>query len=264
MRDDVDGLAAMLAYNALFSLMPVLMALGLLVGAFVRSPALREDISQLVTDELPPALSEPVVDWIEGAYGSFETLGIITIVTLLYGGSRFYSALDRAFAVVYRSERRGYLQRKLFAGFIVPILLCVLIASTIIAATATGFLATSLGRYIDVDPNVQEFLSVYLVAFLLGFTMNLIAYAAIPLDGSGWRGSIPGAATAGLLFVFLAQLYPLYITLTGGFSLHGAAFGLILLFMFWLYLAAQIIIIGAEINAELSGARERNLSARSG
>lgn len=259
--DDVDGLAGMLAFNALFSLIPVLAAISLTVGIAVQNFELRDEIAQLVTDELPEAVSEPVADTVDSTIANQGSFGLIALVTLLYGGSRLYTALDRAFSVVYRCGRRGYLERKLFTFLIAPALAVALVFSTLLSATATGLLAASFGKYFDIDVNMQEYFSVYLIAFLLGFTMTLSAYAVIPVDGAGWRGSVAGAIVAGLLFVLLSQLYPLYISITGGYSAYGVAFGLVLLFMFWLYLAAQIIIIGAEICAVTSGVRTRLQSA---
>ncbi len=256
--DDVDGLAGMLAYNALFSIVPILAAVSLIIGMIVQSPAFREDVSALFTEEMPGSLADPVVETVDTGANHRESGGLITFIALLYGGSRLYSALDRAFATVYNAPRRGYVQRKLFALLIAPVFAIGLVLSTAASATATGFLSTSLQRYVDLDFQAQDFLTVYLVAFLLGFVMSLVAYAVIPVDGSGWRGSIPGALVAGLMFVLLSQLYPLYISVTGGYNVYGAVFGLVLLFMFWLYLAAQIIVIGAEVNAVTSGARERN------
>ncbi len=258
LSDDVDGLAAMLAYNALFSLMPVLMAIGIVIGVVVQDDSRRDELSSIVTEELPQSLSEPVASWIDTASSDLRSVGLVTVITLLYGGSRLYGGLDRCFAVVYRSERHGYIERKFWALLVAPALAMVLVFATAISALATGLFGTPLAKYLDIDPTVEEFLSVYVLAFLLGFAMSLVAYGAIPRNGSGWRGSMPGAAVAGLLFVLLSQLYPIYISLTGGFSAYGAVFGLGLLFMFWLYLAAQIIIIGAEICAATSGARERN------
>lgn len=257
--DDVDGLAGMLAYNALFSLMPVLAAVSLIVGIVVQNSSLREDISSIFTDEMPESLGEPVVATVDTGADNTEGAGLITFVALLFGGSRLYSALDRAFARVYRAPRRGYFERRLFALLVAPAFSIVLVMTTLASAVATSFISTSLDRYIDLDINFQDFFTVYLVAFLLGFVMSLISYASIPVGGAGWRGSIPGAAAAGLMFVLLSQLYPIYISLTGGYNIYGAVFGLVLLFMFWLYLAAQIMIIGAEINAVTSGARERNV-----
>ena len=258
LEDDVDGLAGMLAYNTLFSLMPILAAASFTIGILVRNFKLREEISDAFTEELPPSLADPFVETIDTAATQVEGLGLITLILLLYGGSRLYSALDRAFAIVYRSRRRNYFERKIFALLIAPALAIVFVTSTVVSATATGIFTTSLGKYINLDPNVQEFVSVYLIAFLLGSVMSWISYATIPVDGSGWRGSIVGALAAGFLFVLLSQLYPIYIGLTAGTNAYGAAYGLILLFMFWLYLAAQIIVIGAEISAETSGARKRN------
>jgi membrane protein len=257
--DDVDGLAAMLAYNTLFSLIPVLAAISIIVGVVVDNFSLRDEISSMVTDDVPASVYDNVADTVDMTVEHQGSIGSLTLLTLLYGGSRLYSALDRAFAVVYRSERRRYFRRKLFAIFVTPLLAITLVAGTIVAATATGFLTTSLGNFFDINTSVQDFVAVYSIAFVMGFVVTLIPYAVIPADGAGWRGSVPGAAAAGVLFVFLSQLYPIYIRLTGGYNTYGAAFGLVLLFMFWLYLAAQIIVIGAEICAVTSGVRARNL-----
>ena len=92
-------------------------------------------------------------------------------------------------------------------------------------------------------------------AIVLFFGLMLAAYWWIPEHGPGLRYAAEGAAVGAVLMVVLAQGFPLYIELTGGYSLYGSLFAFILLLLFWLYLVGQIFVIGAEVAAIRSGCR---------
>ncbi len=53
------------------------------------------------------------------------------------------------------------------------------------------------------------------------------------------------------LFVAVLRIFPIYVALFGsGFSVY-AAFGTVLVFMFWLYIVGVVVVGGAELNAFL-------------
>ena len=55
--------------------------------------------------------------------------------------------------------------------------------------------------------------------------------------------------------VALAQCFPLYVEITGGYNMYGSMFAFVLLLLLWLYLVGQIFVIGAEVAAFRSGRR---------
>jgi membrane protein len=81
--------------------------------------------------------------------------------------------------------------------------------------------------------------------------MFLALYTVVPNCRLTPRDVWPGAVLAGVLFVLLSQLFPLYLWLFGGSYAVYQALGLSLLLMTWFHFLAMILVVGAELNAFL-------------
>jgi membrane protein len=255
--DDADGLASALAFGAIFSLMPILIVTFLIITLLLQTQVIYNEALKLVAEDAPESVATIVEGILQSGEDNITGLGIMTLVTFLLGGSRLYTAMDRACAQVFRTERRSHVRRRLFSLVMMPLIPAVLLVATVVAGLATAALALPLDDLIDVDPTTTDAVLVYGVSYLLAFGMTALAYWKIPVEGPGFRFAAEGAAIAALLIVLLAQLFPLYVQITGGYSLYGSLFAFVLLLLLWLYLAGQIFVIGAEIAAYRCGRRSR-------
>ena len=102
---------------------------------------------------------------------------------------------------------------------------------------------------------------IYLTAFLLAFSMLFLSYWRIPVKGPGARYAAEAAAVTAVLVVLLAQLFPIFMSFTGGYNVYGSVFAFSLLILLWLYCIGHIFVIGAEISAYRSGRRSRSDSS---
>jgi len=73
-----------------------------------------------------------------------------------------------------------------------------------------------------------------------------------------WRRSLPGAAFATFLWFLSTLLFGLYVTRYANYSKVYGSLGAAIALMFWLYLIALSVLVGAEFNAQLSSARRRD------
>jgi membrane protein len=257
LRDDGDGLATIIAFNALFSLLPFLLILFTLVSLFVQSNTIHNRIQRLVVDLLPSGSSQQVLDVVEQGRNNLGQLTIVAAVSLVVGGSRFFSSLDNAFARIYRIQRRSYLERKFAALVMVPLVSVLMIGAAAASTVATVMIA--LPERLS-SPSNARWLSAAVtltISYFAAYIMALVLYSMVPNYHRSrriiaWPGSLVGAA----LYVLLSQLFPLYMRLTGGFGIFGSAFAFALVLMVWLYLLGQIIVIGAEVNALAGGRRD--------
>lgn len=258
LRDDGDALATIIAFNALFSLIPFLLIVFTFVSLFVQSRAAQREIEDLISTLLPSTAITPVLDVVEGGRDNLGQLGLLTVLALLLGGARLINALDSAFARIYRGKPRSFVERRLVSTVMVPVFSLLMIAAAVASSFATVMLAIPDRIF---DSGESRWLSGLLTlfgSFFAAYAMAWVLYATIP----GYRNrtlrfvSWPGALLAAFLFVLLSQLFPLYVALFGGFSIYGSALALAIILLFWLYLLGQIIVIGAEVNAIASGRRD--------
>jgi len=254
--DEPDKLATFIAFNAMFAFMPVILTLAIglaMLLQLVTSPD--EFSSNEMTLELPEIIADPVNQIMLQSSQGLLGVGLVTLVVLFWGGTRLYNSLDLAFAQIYRTRRRVWVKRKMVGMIMVPALALTLVVAALVLPLVLALILIPLGEVVDVVPGLSVYITAIVVLYICGFIMMSIAYKAIPVHSPSLRSSVPGAATAAFLFMVLALVSPLYLRFFGGYNLYGAVFGLILTMMFWFYLAAQIIIIGAEINAYLEGRR---------
>ncbi len=99
-------LSAGLAWNTLFALLPAILLVISIVGIYLGDPARLEAVIRLLAERFPPIatfLSEAVTEFSRGAV----SFGIIGLIGLIWGSSRFYQSLDDAMARIFRGRPGG-------------------------------------------------------------------------------------------------------------------------------------------------------------
>jgi membrane protein len=255
LRDDGDGLATIIAFNALFSLLPFLLILFSLLSLFARFPSVHDQIQQWVFDALPPNVADAALKIVEGGSDNLGEVGVIAGVSLLLSGARFFGSLDRTFATIYRIPRRPFVERKLLALVMAPVVSLLMVGAAI-TSTIVALLASFANQLFPVEITywLRYSLSL-LIAFGTAFGTSWFLYTVVPHRSRHMR-AWPGALTAALLLAVLSQIFPLYVRMSTGGSLYGGVFALMLVLMVWLYLLGQIIVAGAEVNAIASGRKD--------
>jgi membrane protein len=79
-----------------------------------------------------------------------------------------------------------------------------------------------------------------------------------------WRASLPGAVLATLVWLVTTLLFGYYVTRFADYSRVYGSLGAAIALMFWLYIIALSVLIGAEFNAQRAaqgpGRRDPELS----
>jgi membrane protein len=237
-------LAAMIAYFALLSFVPLLFLALALLGLSGRA----NESSYFVTELqkiFPGASISSIVAVIRTIQQNATSLGIIGGGFLLWSSLSLFSVLESAFNLVYDRHNRPFLQGKALAVIFMLASLVTLFAGLLIGSLgahvlnrfASGFLGNTIVAYA---------LSV-LVSTIAVFLFIVSAYRYLTNTDLTVRDVLPGAivATVGLEASF--QVLPLYI----GLSKHvpaAQAFGGPVLLLIWLYVMANVIVFGAEVN----------------
>jgi membrane protein len=247
----------MLAYAAMFSLMPILTVTFLVITTLTQVQGINNEILDHLSTEIPPGIESSISSLVSSGEDNGPILVVMTFVTFLLGGNRLYSGMDRACARVFRTPRRTMVKRRLFTLLMMTLIPVLLLAATVVAVIATALVTLPVDKLVDVDPSREQMFLLYLSSFLLAFLLMVLAYWRIPVESPGLRYASEAGALTALLVVLLAQFFPLYIRITGGYSIYGSLFAFVLLLLLWLYFIGQIFVIGAEIAAFRSGHRDR-------
>jgi membrane protein len=236
-------LAAMVAYFALLSFVPlVFLALalfGLAHGAHASDFFIKE-----LKHAFPGTSVEEIVRLVRRVQNNAAALGIIGGVGLLWSSTSFFSALESAFNIVYGLPNRRFLHGKGIAAALMASVLTTLFVSLVVGAFGGKVLQHHL-RFAD-SSAVAYIVSIG--ASLAGvFVFLLVVYYWLPNTQMTWREALPGAIACSvalevsfLALPFFVRHASVNITLR---TLGGPA-----ILIVWLYVMANVIVFGAEIN----------------
>jgi len=243
LADRGTHLAAMIAYFALLSFVPLLfIALSLL--ALAGQPSETSYLIEQLKRAFPASSIDRLIAVVKEVEDGATALSIVGAVGLFWGALGFFSVLESAFNIVYGLPNRPFLRQKAVVLVLVVVSLAVLFAA---------LLAASLGVDLIKDAGVagEALAYVYALAFstalVLGFVWGMYRLLTNAKPDLTWRETFPGAAVAAVLFQASFQVLPVFVRATGDlYALQ--AFGALVLLLVWLYVMANILVLGAELN----------------
>jgi membrane protein len=247
-------LAAMIAYFALLSLVPLIFLALALLGFFGRVDESTYLVREL-DNVLPSASISQIVEVVNNIRDNAATLGLIGGVFLLWTSLSLFSVLESAFNIVYGRPNRSFLHGK---GIAVVFMLGTLV--TLFAGLVIGTVGFELIH--DAAPGFTGNRWVaYVLSLLLStgavFIFLVSSYYLLTNEKLSFRDVLPGAILASILLQVSFQILPLYVALSQrDEALTLRALGAPVILLIWLYLMANAIVLGAEINWWRSQARE--------
>lgn len=247
-------LAAMIAYFALLSLVPLLfLSLSLLglAGQVKASSFLVQELKHA----FPGSSITSLVTVVDAVRANAAALGIAGALGLAWSSLSLFSGMESAFNLVYGLPNKRFLHGKaqalaLLAGSLVTLFAALLAGSLgveVLERFAPGALGSSPAAYI-----------VSIAASTAGVLAFLLAaYRTLPNLPLTLRDVLPGALGATLALQASFQLLPLYLRLS-----HEAvvlqAFGGPVVLLVWLYVMANVIVLGAAVNHWLAAERAKS------
>ena len=250
--DDATHMAAGVAYYALFSLFPLLLGVIAIIGVASQSVSTRRRILEWTSDNFPGAgdlISDNIVASIE-ASGS---LGVISIIGLIWAGSAIFGAITRAVNRAWDiQEDRPFVKNKIMQltmAVSVAILFAVAVTSASLAQ-ASGRLADSEAFLLGHADRVSGLVIFRVLSFVANLAIFLTLYKVLPNTHTHWRYIWPGALLAALLFEGGKYLFVLYLDNFASLSAVYGSIGSVIALLLWAYVSAFILILGAELSSE--------------
>ena len=237
-------LAAMIAYFALLSFVPLIfLALALLGlgGRTTESSYFVEELEKV----FPSASVSSIVSGVDKIRRNATSLGLIGGAFLLWSSLSLFSVLESAFNIVYDRPNRSFLHGKARATLFMLVGLVTLFVGLLVGGVgahtldrfAPGFLANTY-----VAHSVSVVVSSIAIFLFLIFAYRFLTNVDLTLVQV-----LPGAIVATVALEATFQVLPLFL----GFSKHNVSAQVIggpLLLLIWLYVMANVIVFGAEIN----------------
>ena len=239
-------LAAMIAYFALLSFVPLtFLALSLLglSGRQTESSYFVEELKKI----FPSASISGIVGGVDKIRSHASALGVIGGAFLLWSSLSLFSVLESAFNIVYQRPNRPFLHGKALSVLFMVAGLVTLFFGLLVGGVgahtldhfAPGILANTV---------VAHAVSV-IVSSIAIFVFLVSAYRYLPNVTLSTVDVLPGALVATVALEATFQVLPIFL----GVSKHNPSAQVIggpLLLLIWLYVMANVIVFGAEVNWE--------------
>ncbi|MDH3725336.1 MAG: YihY/virulence factor BrkB family protein [Thermoleophilia bacterium] len=248
-RDRCTLASAGIAYHALLSIFPLAIVLAWIATWFIDDKEAITEVVEVVTDQigLTASATADLEAQLERAVSASQPAGIIGLAILIWSASALMTSIRHSVNLAWGSSaRRFYLLGKLIDIAIVA-MLGVLIGLSIVI---------SLAR--DLVPEVMEELlgpALLLAPVLVTFLGLLAAYRFLPAVRTYVRDIWPAALGGALAFEVLKAGFAIYLDTFSNSDVIYGSLGAVIGFMVFVYVAANLLLLGAELASELPRVR---------
>jgi membrane protein len=256
--DRLSIVAGALAFYAMLALFPGLIALVSLFGLVADPKEIETGLHQL-TGILPPGarelLREQLHDLVNTPRTSLSLGLLVSVLTALWSASSGVDALVDAINVAYdKVEQRKWLRRRLMS-LLMTLVMLVFTFVTITLVAVVPSIEHWLGDRVIVLRLVAVLRWPGLAAVGAVSLFSLYRYA--PSRKHPDTSDCSGAIVATLLFLVASSLFSLYVSEFATYHKTYGAVGSVVALLFWFYYSSFVVLLGAELSAELEGEKLR-------
>ncbi len=254
-KDNLSLVAAGVAFYAFLAFVPLLTAFVLSYG-LIADPASVVQHMQSLTSMMPQNAASIIGDQLKSMVetpSGEKGLGLIVALGIaLYGAAKGAGSLMTALNIAYdvEEETRGFIKRTLISlamtvGAVVTLMLAIL------AISAMAMLEGLLPNLGGITQLLLKLLFWGLAAAGVALLLAIIYRYGPDRPDAPWRWITPGSAAATLLWLAATAGFGLYVSNFSDYNATYGSLGAIIVFLTWLYLSAYIVLLGAELNAEI-------------
>ena len=248
--DDAFGLAGNVAFRALLAVFPFLIFTSSMT-AFIGDRSMADDLIAFLIAIAPPALVEPIVSEVEKVMtvqrGGVLSISILLTIWFAVGGvDGVRVGLNRAYGI--RETRSSVVLYALQTAMVIlTSLVLVLVGYLLVLAPRAG---SWLHKLIpDFDPaSVTVGLIRYPAAALILVVALFAAHVLLPARRTRFSSIWPGVLFTVTAWAVLAAAFSFYLRGFANYASYYAGLAGIIAALYFMYLAALLLIFGGELN----------------
>jgi membrane protein len=255
--DNVDIIAGGLALFALLAAFPALAAAVSIYGLFASPTSIPGHLQQFagaLPDDALQLLQRQLSLFSQHRLGALRFGVGLGVALSLWSARKGMVALMKVTNVAYgERESRGLVQQ-------------MLISLAFAIGSVTVFVAVLfVGVAMPLAPGMAGS-AVLAVRWLLMFCIAVLALAVVyrfapDREAPKWRWVTPGSLIAATLWLIGSALFSLYVRNWGSYGRIYGALGGVVVLVLWFYLSGYVIVLGAEINAEMERQTAKDTTA---
>ncbi|AVH74269.1 YihY/virulence factor BrkB family protein [Nostoc sp. 'Lobaria pulmonaria (5183) cyanobiont'] len=252
------GLASEIAFNAMLSLFPAILAIITAIGLLAKSlqntfKQLAAQLSQVLPEEALDLISNFATTEITNSKNSglFSLSFVLAIWTASGAVSTAMTALDQIHQIPSENIRPFWKAKLVSLGLTVGTMLLLILASFSVFTSdwLLGIVArenSSLIFLLHLWLLLRWPLTLSIVAVAFGFV-----YRYGPSKWNSGTPMMPGAILAAVFWAMLSALFRLYVANFGNYNKVYGAVGAVIVLMLWLSMSAAVLLIGDQLNVTI-------------
>ena len=256
--DNIFGMSAQLAYYFFFSLFPALLLL-IAAASYFPQETLIKQMFVAMGDFAPPDAISIIIDQIAKISSKPASLLTFGMAAAFWSSSSAMSAVINTLNSAYDVEEgrpwwdvqlRAIVLTIGVAAFILVSFGLIIAGPTMADKIAAWF---HLGSAFAWTWKIAQWPLVFVLATI---GIGLIYYFAPDVDQQ-WIWLMPGAVLATALWLAASLAFKYYVANISSYAATYGIIGSVMVLMLWFYISGAVILVGAEMNAEIEHASAR-------
>jgi membrane protein len=257
--DHVSMIAAGVAFYGLLAIFPAIAALISIWGLVADPQQLEQQIEQL-SSNLPQAgsiISDQARKIATGAGTGVSLAAIGGVLLALYSASKGMKALIEGLNIIYdEDEKRGFFRLNLMAlGLTLGMIVVLIVSVALIMAAPTLLGSLGLGSTVQTLVAWLRWPVLFVVAVV---GLGILYRFAPSRDEPRWHWVSWGAVLATVLWLVASILFSIYVQNFGSYNETYGSLGAVVILLTWFWVSAFIVLMGAELNAEMEHQTKRD------
>ncbi|MBX9934396.1 MAG: YihY/virulence factor BrkB family protein [Methylobacterium sp.] len=252
-RDRVVSTAGGVAFFTLLSTFPGLATIVSFYGLFADPSVISRQLNML-SGVLPDGVLELIADQLQRVAGQgtglLSTASLVSLAIAFWSANSGVSALFDALNVIYKEREKRSLVRFYATTFLFTL------SGTIIAVAAIGMVVglpivlnqVGLGARTDTLVRILRWPALLI---LVSLGLSLVYRYGPSRQEAKWRWVSWGSVVAALCWVCASVLFSWYVASFDSYNRIYGSLGAGIGFMTWIWLSIVIVLLGAELNAEM-------------
>lgn len=254
------ALAAGVTYYSLLAIFPAIAALVAIYGLFADPSSIAKHLDE-VAGFIPGGAVEVAREQLtrvasKGGSALGFTFAIGLAVSLWSANAAMKSLFDTLNIVHGEQEKRGFFKLNAMSlGFTIGGIVFIMIALGGVVAIPVVLQYVGLSNAADLLVRIGRWPILFLA---LALALSIIYRFGPSREAPRWTWITWGSAAATLLWLAASGLFSYYAANFGSFNETYGSLGAVIGFMTWLWISAIVILLGAELNAEMEHQTKRD------
>jgi membrane protein len=255
-EDNCLGMSAQLAYYFFFALFPALLFL-VAVASYFPVETLVDDMFRMLGGFAPPEVLTIITEQLrkisDDKQGGLLTFGML--VTLWSSSGAMTAIIDTLNNAYDITEGRSWWKVRLTAiALTIGVSIFILVSFALVTVGPT--FAERMASWVGLGPVFEWTWKILQWPLIFALVSGAIAgvYYWGPDAEQDWVWLTPGAIAATTLWIAASLGFKYYVASMGNYTETYGAIGAFMVLMLWFYISGLVILLGAEMNAEIEHA----------